>query len=101
LLEKLPAPGSDVLAPNIPLAEVLNCLRTSHDKVPISEIAKHTLLKKSPFQFKCNTDTSIPFKPVPAGNTEFWDVMVSLMIKISKCHNVFGSFLFLLLSSAL
>jgi len=65
LFEKLPAPGSDVLAPNIPLAEVLKFLRTSHDKVPISEIAKHMLLKKSTFQFKCNTET------------EFWVVMVS------------------------
>jgi len=46
LFEKLPAPGSDVLDPNIPLAEVLNCLGTSHDKVPISEIAKHNVVKK-------------------------------------------------------
>jgi hypothetical protein len=77
LFEKLPAPGSVVLGPKIPLAEVLKCLRTSHDILAISEIAKHMWLKKSTFQFICNTDTFILFKPMPAGKIEFWDVMVS------------------------
>jgi hypothetical protein len=77
LFEKLPAPGSVVLGPNIPLAEVLNCLTTSHDIVAISEIAKHMWLKKSTFQFTGNTDTFVLSIPTPAAKTEFWDMMVS------------------------
>jgi hypothetical protein len=46
LLAKSPAPGSVVLAPTVSLVAVFNCVRTSHDIVAKSEIAKYLGLTK-------------------------------------------------------